>query len=171
MKRLPAGALKALKIAHVVCAQVWLGSVVAVFFYGLHCFNSGLGGPAAAEMVGLIPTLYQRVVLPFGVAMIVQGLVYGLFSQYGFVRLRWIRIKWILMFFVMILTGAGSIHSVLETISKLNAGEITSLAPSDGLQFLAFVAGQIALLCTITAISVLKPKDGKAGNGKTAAAN
>ncbi|MDR0434042.1 MAG: hypothetical protein LBH21_03125 [Gracilibacteraceae bacterium] len=158
MKKLAGKYMKLMRVIHVFCAQIWFGGVCCIFVYGLYCFGNNLEKDAAIKLIEIIPFLYQKLIMPFSVVCGIQGLIYGIFSSYGFIKHKWVLTKWILAVFVIICTGAGGIGQVIAVIEKINSGEIAVLTMSDGQMFFVFMIGQILLLSVMTILSVVRPK-------------
>jgi hypothetical protein len=107
----------------------------------------------------MIPGLYKMVVLPAALVCIAQGLVYGIFSNWGFIKFKWVLAKWILALFVVVFTGMGGIGQMFMILDRVQKDNIQTVTLQDGKLFFVFIAGQIALLCVMTILSILKPKN------------
>ena len=152
--------MKLMRVIHIVAAQIWFGAVICIFGFALYCFNN-----TAVEqflvLAPMIPELYKMVVLPAAIACILQGIIYGIFSPWGFVKFKWVLAKWILAILVVLCTGMGGIGQmfmIVDTVQKSNLQHITLY---DGTVFFIFIGGQMLLLCIMTILSVLKPKNKK----------
>jgi hypothetical protein len=161
MEKLTGKPLRVMKVIHVICSQIWFGAVWCIFIYALYCFNNGFEKEMAVKFIGIIPFLYQKAIMPFALVCVIQGIIYGIFTQYGFIKYKWIIIKWILAIFVILCTGMGGIGQIFIIIGKINNGEINTLKMNDGKTFFLFIIGQIVFLSIMTIISIIKPKNKK----------
>jgi hypothetical protein len=161
MVKLTEKPLKIMKMVHVICSQIWFGTVWCIFIYALYCFNNNFEKNTAIKFIEIIPFLYQRAIMPFALVCVIQGIIYGIFTQYGFIKYKWIIAKWVLTIFVIICTGIGGIGQIFSIIGKINYGEINVLTMNDGKLFFVFIIGQIIFLSTMTIISIIKPKNKK----------
>lgn len=64
---------------HVVC----IGALAIVSFFQLSETDFLTIAP-------LIPMLYQKVVLPMALITIIQGIIYGVFTNWGFFKHKWV---------------------------------------------------------------------------------
>jgi hypothetical protein len=85
--------LKIMKMAHVICSQIWFGAVWCIFIYALYCFNNNFEKDAAIKFIEIIPFLCQRAIMPFVLICVIQGIIYEIFTQYGFIKYKWIIAK------------------------------------------------------------------------------
>jgi hypothetical protein len=156
----PPKIMKLMKIVHILAAQIWFGAVVCIFGFAFYCFNN-TDINNFLILAPTIPRLYQMAVLPAALVCIVQGIIYGFFSKWGFVKYRWIIIKWLSLPFIVICTrigGIGQIFTILENVQQSNA-EIVTL--SDGKVFFVFIILQIIILGIMTIVSIIKLKNNK----------
>jgi hypothetical protein len=109
------------------------------------------------ELIEIIPYLYQKAILPFAAICIIQGIIYGIFSNYGFIKYKWVLAKWILTFFVIMFTGIGGIGQIFTIVGRIENNKIQTLTINDGKTFFVFIIGQIVFLGIMTIISIIKP--------------
>ncbi|MGI6066755.1 MAG: hypothetical protein ACOYI2_09745 [Bacillota bacterium] len=81
--------LKWLRILHIVSAGIWFGATVCIgvlafisFFY--------LSETDFLITAPLIPMLYQKTILPIAIFILIQGLIYGFFTNWGFFKHGWV---------------------------------------------------------------------------------
>jgi hypothetical protein len=158
MTKLTGTPLRIMKIIHVICSQIWFGSGICIFVYALYCFNNNFDLNTGKKLIEIIPYLYQKAILPFAVICIIQGIIYGIFSNYGFIKYKWVLAKWILTFFVIMFTGIGGIGQRFSIVGKIESKKSQTLIMSDGKTFFAFIIAQIVFLGIMTIISIIKPK-------------
>ncbi|MDR2477268.1 MAG: hypothetical protein LBD18_05750 [Treponema sp.] len=69
----------------------------------------------------MISGLYRKVALPAALVCIIQGIIYGIFSKWGFKEFKWVLVKWIMVIFVVLFTrmgGIGQMFMILENVQK-----------------------------------------------------
>ena len=155
---IPPKGMKVMRIIHIIAAQIWFGAVMCISGFAFYCFNN-----TALEqflvLAPIIPKLYKMVVLPAALVCIAQGLAYGIFSKWGFIKFKWVLAKWILALAVVVCTGMGGIGQMFVILDNVQKNNIQHITPGDGKLFFVFIAGQIALLCVMTILSIIKPKN------------
>jgi len=159
MVYLPAKGLKAMRTIHIIASQIWFGAVVCIFGFAFYCFNN-TDAKVFLVLAPIIPRLYRMVVMPAALVCVAQGVVYGLFSKWGFVKFRWVLAKWVMLVLVVLCTGIGGIGQMFAILGK--AQNLQTIRLSDGKLFFVFLGGQLILLCAMTIISVIKPGNKKA---------
>ena len=97
MKKLSPRGQRWLKCFHVLSAGVWVGTAASLaskqFF---------LTPSRDAELFGILSTLDFIdicVLVPGAVGTLVTGLIYSIFTNWGWFRHRWITVKWIICIF------------------------------------------------------------------------
>lgn len=156
--------MKALKTVHIICASLWLGSSVSMNL--LRYLVDDLDNAGMFWMARTLEIIDMKILVPGAVGCLLTGIVYGLFTNWGFFRHRWLTVKWILTVFII---SFGTFHtgplikenvvigrSLLEGSGSpeqywLNAGD-------------SIVSGllQLSLLMIATVISVYRPWKGNA---------
>jgi hypothetical protein len=95
MPRLNPKGLKILKMIHLISASLWLGGAV-----GLTLINILLtGGDSGGEILGHNQTaklIDDLVIIPGAIGCLLTGLLYSLFSNWGFFKYLWLGLKWVL---------------------------------------------------------------------------
>jgi hypothetical protein len=99
--------------------------------------------------------------MPFSIICVIQGIIYGIFTPFGFFKYKWLIAKWILFIVAILCTGLGGMGELFTIIEKLNQNEITTLTMNDGKTFFLFIIGQILCLSIMTILSITKPKNKK----------
>ena len=98
MPRLGKTGLKVLKSVHLVTACLWMGGSVGLNLMLLLLAGPGSGGELYGYDVArkLVDDL---VIIPGAVGCLLTGLLFGLFTNWGFFKHRWLLVKWILTVF------------------------------------------------------------------------
>ena len=152
--------MKLMRIIHIIAAQIWFGAVICIFGFAFYCFNN-----TAVEkfliLAPMIPGLYKMVVLPAALVCIMQGIIYGIFSKWGFIKFKWVLVKWIMVLLVVLCTGMGGIGHMFIILDNVQKNNIQNITLNDGEIFFVFIIGQIIILCIMTIISIIKPKNKK----------
>ncbi|MFA4045727.1 hypothetical protein HPS54_10765 [Prevotella sp. PCHR] len=157
--KLSAKGMKALKVVHLVCAIAWFGSAISMnLLRHLVDVNDAVGMYWMAEILEAID---MQILVPGAVGCLVTGIVYGIFTNWGFFKHKWLVLKWVLTIF-MILFGTfymGPLVKENVIIGKavMEGGGDTALYWHN--VSANAVAGllQLILLTVVTVVSVYKP--------------
>jgi len=101
------------------------------------------------------------VLVPAATLVLVTGVLYGLFTRWGFVRFDWVVVKW-LGSLGSVAFGAFFLGPWIETMAARSA-ELGALAYSDATfeaaraRVFAFGLAQIVLLIALVGVSIYKP--------------
>ena len=148
---------KLMLIAHIAASVGWMGATaafLALAIAGMTSHDDTLARSAylAMKLIG------WRVVVPFGLASLVTGLVQSLGATWGLFRHYWVLLKFVL---TVIATGLLLLHMNLATrLADVAVGPLLPLAHLRGLRLhiMADAAAAIALLMVNTTLSVYKPR-------------
>jgi uncharacterized membrane protein len=160
--RLSGAQMKWLKCFHLLSVAGWVGGALSVIvLYFLRFKGAEMGSHLhGIDMASNQIDLWVIIALG-GVGCLVTGLVYSIFTNWGFFRHRWVCVKWIVVAFCL-LSGTFWLGP-LETNMLNISSQFGANAPMDekyisGI-YLNFWLGimQIALLIFAMFISVLKP--------------
>jgi hypothetical protein len=150
---------RALKSAHVVLAGVWMGSAACLV---LMAAPSGRGlGVGVVGATALATRIDDWVLVPAASLVLVSGVLYGLFTRWGFVRFDWVVVKW-LGTLGSVAFGALFLGPWIETMAARSA-ELGALAYADSafeaarLRVFAFGLTQFVVLAALVAVSIYKP--------------
>jgi len=95
MRKLSAKGLKWLKGIHLIAASSWIGGAISLL--SLYFLKTGVTD--GSELYGINRSIHHVdmsiVVIPGAIGCLLTGLVYSLFSNWGFFRHRWLTFKWI----------------------------------------------------------------------------
>lgn len=155
MMKLKGKGMMWMRFFHILCAGIWFGSVVGIFGLSIVCFFYSTENQFLSYSP-LIMILYKNIVMPFALLTIIQGIIYGLITHWGFFKFKWITHKWILVIATILCTGPGAITQVFAVQQKvLDSG--FSGRFSDGGQVLLWISAQIVLMIIMIGYSVFKP--------------
>ncbi|NLC06645.1 MAG: hypothetical protein GX755_01535 [Syntrophomonadaceae bacterium] len=147
--------MKWLRILHIISVSIWFGGTVCIGALAVICFFN-LSETNFLITAPLIPRLYKKIILPIAIFTLLQGLIYGLMTNWGFIKHRWVMLKWIFTFSLIPCIGLGTIGQIFSVIDKVNASGFQG-GFSDGRQVLLFISLQILIMLTMIVISVFKP--------------
>ena len=156
MKTINATGLKWLKTLHVLCAVVWIG---CAFCMNVMKWFIDPDGDDQMYMLALAILVTDNLLIYVGVfGCLLTGLIYGLWTKWGFFKHKWIAAKWMLAL-VMILIGTfvigpavkGNVHELSGYVD--NPQQYYDNAAVSSLWGLI----QICLLLIAVFISVFKP--------------
>jgi uncharacterized membrane protein len=147
--------LKWLRILHIMSAAIWFGGTICILAVALMCFSSS-SEAAFLITAPLIPELYRRVILPAALFIILQGHIYGFFTNWGFIKHKWVTAKWIFTILLIPCIGAGAIGQMFSLIEKVKQSGYSSQV-YEGNLFLVFIILQVLIMLLMISISALKP--------------
>lgn len=166
MKKLSTNGLRVLKVVHLICAILWIGSAVA-----LNLLRYLVPVEDAASMYYLAKVLEaidMQLLVPGAVGCLLTGIVYGVWTNFGFFKHRWLTVKWVLTLF-MILLGTFCMGPLVK--ENVTIGKALMEGVGDAGQYAANVeanaylgALQLSLLMIVLVISVWKPWKKKNNN-------
>jgi hypothetical protein len=145
-----------MRVLHVFSVSIWFGSVVSIFGLAAICFFQ-LSENDFLIIAPLVPMLYKEIVLPAAILTIIQGIIYGFFSGWGFFKHKWVLFKWILVLLTALCTGFGGIGQMFSVLAKAEAGYFAGGFADAGLVLL-FISLQILFLLIMIVLSVFKPR-------------
>lgn len=157
MKTLNPTGMKWLKTFHILFAILWIGCGVSMNFLRITITPSS---PEEKYFLSLSIKLLDDLLIYGGVlGIILTGLIYGIWTKWGFFRQRWLTVKWILTL-VMVLIGwivmgpavTGNVHEnpawyLTENEIYCHNLEVSAL----------WGPIQLTLLFIVVLISVFKP--------------
>jgi uncharacterized membrane protein len=161
MKKLSAKGLRWLKAFHLIAVSCWIGGAVALLL--LYFAKNGVtdGGVLYGINKSIHHVDMAVIVIPGAYGCLVTGLIYGLFSTWGFFKHNWLIFKWIVTI-AAILFGTfflGPWESNMMEISG-NLG-ISSFGDKDYVynEKMNFIFGclQVFVLLVTVFVSIFKP--------------
>lgn len=160
MKKIEKNGLKCLKGFHMIAVSCWIGGSVALVLQFLLKGDIGDG----AEISGLQQSILQYwdrliFVLPGAIGCLVTGLFYGVSTNWGFLKHKWIQFKWITSVTTLLLgllfLGPGK--SLLVYLSGFSGMTALTANLYRHEMILIFCGFQLLLLSTIVFVSTFKP--------------
>jgi len=158
VKKLPPKWIKVLKMFHVLCLSIWIGAGVALLLLGFVRPETTAEAYMHARTIQAIDTY---MVIVFASALLVTGLLYSVFTHWGFVKHKWIIAKWVILIF-QIIFGAlvlGPHASENVSMAQSMTGPLSDYPKYfDNLDKTTVLgAAQLALLLFVIFVSVWKP--------------
>ena len=144
-----------LHLIHIISISIWFGSVVCIGTLAVIAFFQ-MSGNEFLTIALLIPTLYQKIVLPIALITIIQGIIYGVFTNWGFFKHKWMTFKWCVLPLIVLCTGLGTIGQIFSLLEKIEKSGFTGGFTDGGFVFI-FISLQILLLLLMFLLSVFKP--------------
>lgn len=168
MKKLGPGGVKWLKTLHLLAVCCWIGGAVSLLV--LHGGRETLDGGALHGVNHSMHRVDMAVVVVFGAfGCLVTGLLYSLFTNWGFFRHGWLVFKWVatvgaILFGTFFLGPWETRMLELSRDLGLAAQENAEYLRSARLN-LGFGLAQVALLAVMVWLSVFRPWGRKKGSG------
>ena len=161
MYKLNKTGLKGLKTIHLICACCWCGGALALFVINLSQSQADSQPMLHGMILSAHLVDFWIIVIPGANGCLVTGLIYGLFTNWGFFKHRWIAVKWLLTISAMLsgtfLLGVWE-GQLLELSADTNG---TSLLDPEYARIMAkhmtMACIQIAMLVFMIWLSVFKP--------------
>lgn len=160
MKKLGVKGMKTLKVFHLVFIMMWtIGVLMMGLLYWRVSDNSleFLYNQQTAQFID------YALVIPGAVLAVVTGVIYGLKTNWGFFKYRWLTVKWIVGI-AIILIGTFGLHPLgLEIIAEAQPAANEAVCfPSDYFGAKRVVVNYMALiqavgLIFLVVVSVFKP--------------
>lgn len=143
-----------LRVLHILSVSIWFGAVVCISGLAFICFFQ-LSEADFLTIAPLVPELYQKVVMPAALFTVFQGIVYGVFTNWGFFKYKWVLFKWILVLLIILCTGLGGISKMFAVLDKVEKSGFAG-GFADGGQVLLFISLQILFMLIMIILSVFK---------------
>ena len=161
MKTLSAKGVKWLKGFHLIAVASWIGgavSLLALYFLKIGVEDGGV-------LYGINKSIHHVdmniVVIPGAVGSLLTGLLYSLFSNWGFFKHNWLTFKWIVtvtaIVFGTFFLGPWE-TAMMEISGKIGIASLTDQAYLYNQQMnLMFGTLQVLVLIITVFVSILKP--------------
>lgn len=148
-----------LKTVHIGFAGVWLGGLVAIITL-LAVARAGLAGRDPYPLYYAVYTIHDGVLYLAFAGTLTTGLLFSLFTKWGFAVHRWIAAKWLLAGILFALTLVWQAPAVAGAVALADAGPgfpryAQLSAYADRALWLA--CAQAAVVITVFPISTWKP--------------
>jgi len=161
MKKIEKNGLKWLKGFHMIAVSCWIGGAVSLLLlYFLKC-NVGNGGVLFGINRSIHHVDMMVVVIPGAFGCLLTGIIYGVFTNWGFFKHNWLIFKWIVTI-AAILFGTFYLGpwetAMMEISGKLGLSALSdpSYLYSQKMN-LVFGALQCLVLMITAFISIFKP--------------
>ncbi len=160
MKKLSPQQTKFLKIIHILFATMWLGGCLALTIFPY--FIQPVSVEEAKIYTRIIDFIDIWLIIVGGVGSFVTGLIYSIWTNWGFFKHRWLLVKWIIVVlqtlygtFVLGLWWLAKMKEIAETMT----GNLADYP--DFFKYLHLHTGgalvQLVFLLFLLYISVVKP--------------
>lgn len=164
MKKLGSKGIKVLKTLHLIFAMIWTTGAIAMVLIAF--FAEAQSGDELHLKYSILLLIDNWLIITGAMTSLMIGVVYGICTNWGFFKHRWIIVKWIITV-VQILFGTFAYHPRLTEnlafISELQEEVVHNVEFIANNRFME-VSGffQSGLLLFMIVISVFKPwKDKK----------
>ncbi|MDD4766476.1 MAG: hypothetical protein PHF87_02690 [Desulfotomaculaceae bacterium] len=148
--------MKWMRVLHISAISVWFGSVVCILGLAAICFFQ-LTENEFLIIAPLVPELYQKIVMPAAIFAVIQGIIYGIFSNWGFFKYKWVLFKWIFVLLITLSTGFGGIGQMFSILAKVEETHFVG-GFADGGLVLLFISLQILFMLIMIVLSVFRQK-------------
>jgi uncharacterized protein with FMN-binding domain len=160
MKKLIGNSLTILKTVHLLCIVLFFGGLAAILvILGLKLSGNLILSSAEADFI--IYQLNGNLIYYSFIGLTTTAIIYGLFTNWGILRHRWIIIKWVLLFTIAgiyIIAFSPSINGIVSLSSGgLNSGETENLYEALVRKSIFYNIILISILLIIFFISTMKP--------------
>lgn len=161
MIKFKATGLKWLKSFHLIAVSCWIGGAISLIL--LYFIKSGINN--GGVLYGINRSIHHVdmavVVIPGAFGCLITGLVYSLFSNWGFFRHKWIIFKWIVTV-AAILFGTFFLGpwetGMMEISGKLGLNSLTDTEYLYNQKMnLVFGTVQVSVLIITVFISIFRP--------------
>lgn len=117
---------KWLKCFHILFACLWVGGALALFTMANIMRGSDPGALYGADVA--VKFVDDIIVVPGAIGLLLTGLLYSIFTKWGWFRHRWITVKWAVNLFGIILGTfwLGPWVNSLPVISKIEGDRALS---------------------------------------------
>ena len=158
MKKLNANGMKVLKSCHLLLVMMWVVGVIAMAILFLLRPESG---DELYMTLRIILFIDWALVIPGALLTVVVGIIYGLFTNWGFFKHRWIIVKWIVsvtIIFVGTFYFSPHLEHALEIADSTREVALNNPVVISNMTQ-AFISASIQGIATMTlvVISVFKP--------------
>jgi hypothetical protein len=159
MKKLESNGLKVLKIVHLFCAFLWIGGALSMLLLLLTTSPEKNYGMYMRSLS--LQLIDDWLIIPGAIGCMLTGVVYGVWSKWGFFKHNWITVKWILTI-LMALFGTFAmgpwVNDNVYPIDELFRYTTDNNVFAHNV-FLTMICGIIQTICLllVVVISVFKP--------------
>ena len=159
MKKLNSKGIKVLKIFHIFFAFSWVISaiVLCLLIFAVH----PLSGDEFYMHSRIVQIVDDYFIIPGAIGALITGLIYSIWTNWGFFKHPWITVKWVLII-VQILLGTFMLSDIVNNnvilADQLRDAALTNPAVLDNiLPSKIWGSIQTFFLLFVVVISVIKP--------------
>lgn len=158
MEKFDTNGVKILKIFHLIFSMMW---VVGVMAMGILSLQKAQSGDELYMILHISRVIDDTLVIPGAVCTVITAILYGVFTNWGFFKHKWIIVKWVLSLLIII---AGTFYFSPLLDNSLYIADTTRDLALDNEEVLrgsrisiigAFVQGSLLIFAIV--ISVIKP--------------
>ena len=158
MIQLNASGMKILKFFHIIFSTFWAGAVFCLFVGFMVCKYQD--EKFITEMIKGVDIYDKYIIIPSMFGLLITGLIYSIFTAWGFIKYYWIIIKWI-MTIAFVYIGANTADNFIIELLTIISGNNFSKNDPDFLKALSNVQQvfgvMILMFLLIVLISIFKP--------------
>ena len=159
VKKLTPKGIKILKIFHILFAIMWIGGALALILS--LCFLHPTT-PEGYYLRSISVKLFDYfLIIPGAIGLLITGLIYGIWTNWGFFKHKWIIVKWILIVAQTILgitIGLLWIEPNVFSPNEINNYILLQkTVENNALQAIIWGSVQTIGLLAVVCISVIKP--------------
>jgi len=157
---LNASGKKILKSIHIILVSIWIGALFIILF--MQIIKS-----SAFDIVDYVPVnklifrIFDGVIVNISIAVAISGLVFSLFTNWGFFKFRWIIIKWlsVLLLAAIIIVFAVPSFNGMAALSDTFGVKSYNMVDYLKTEYDVYIYTilQLTILIFIVFISVIKP--------------
>ncbi|AKN31375.1 FMN-binding protein [Clostridium carboxidivorans P7] len=151
---------KLLKAVHIILAASVLGGLISILSLLLLKQTKNFQGNTFPIDLGILKIFTWAVNYAF-LILLITAFVYSLFTEWGFVKYRWITLKWFLVLIIFAMTWVGFGPSINGMTSISDIGLNNSVMKSEYLNFqnkaLIYTSIELCIMILIALISIFKP--------------
>ena len=164
MLKLNASWTKILKILHIFCAVLWAGGATGILLL-IQCVHPE-GGQGMSVHAQSLKFLDDYMVIVGANGCLLTGLLYSIFTNFGFVKYRWVTIKWLLTIFMMssgtfimgpCVNGNAAMMAEFASLAGLLGADVVRVDADNLDTITRWGIVQIVLLAMTFILSVHKP--------------
>lgn len=157
--RLTVRGQKILKIVHLACAIAWIGS--AIVMNTLRHLVPMDSSEAMYYVAVVLEAVDMDILVPGAILCFLTGIAYGWLTPWGFVKHRWVAVKWTLTVFAILF---GTFYMGPRVKDNVVVGRELMAGTGDTAAYWANVADsawsgalQLVILAVVVIVSVFKP--------------
>lgn len=160
MKKLGSQGIKILKIIHLFFAVLWIGGAIALLT--VLFFSQPTTGDELYMTSRILQIVDDFLIIPGAIASFFIGIIYGVWTNWGFFKHRWLVVKWIVTV-AQILFGTFAlgpwVDRNVEIANELRNAALTNAELLHNLE-MSKIYGSIQtslLIIVFLVVSVMKP--------------